>query len=141
MNATFSETACLIDAATVRAITGRDSETLTQMAEGQSLFGAFNWVWNVAQSPTGRAERRFWLTEVIAPDKAAGLDLPVVLQKILGGRHSYRAAEAGQLLMVDDMTIFRLHRAGLLQGPIVGRTRHITRDSLEQFLTERLILK
>ena len=135
----FDDTTRLVPASLVRSLTGRHGEEIVEMAEGQSLFGEFNWVWNVALG--GRPERRFWLTEIIAPELAQNQTTAQVIAHILGQKKLFRSSEVGQLMLIGDPHLFALCRANELRGEIVRRTRWITRASLEKFLTDRLILK
>lgn len=133
LNLAISQRTALLDTATVRAALGVDVDTVVAKVEA----GEFVWVWNVAVDADGPMKRRFWARELREPAAVASLELKDVLRELLGQRENFRATEVGQLLLVDDATVFRLFECGALKGELVGRVRHIWRASLERFLTQR----
>ncbi len=134
----------LVGIETARAALGVDAEEILARIEE----GRLRWAWDISvrTDPARRAadtnvrELRLWVRELIAPDWCMAFGSAEVVARVLGQtRHQWRAAEVAQLLLCSRSVVKRLVDAGELAGPIQGRARWITRDSLASFLQRRLL--
>lgn len=113
---------------------GLDNEAVLARAESQ-----YRWVWNITVSGrAGQVRRlRFLAAEIADPDQVKNLELPQVLQTILGGKQNFHPGEVGRMLRISRRTRLDLDRAGAL--PRSPGCRCYSRTALEGFLTERLL--
>lgn len=124
----------LVDISVAKYLLNVDSSTVYNMV----LAGDLRWVWNVSGSAAGR-DLRFWMGELLA--RACTLDQPTVIEAIIGsGRGEFISGiTVAQTLDVDRAQILRYVATGELQGKVDGNVRRITRASLRDFLTRRLL--
>lgn len=127
----------LVGMDTVKAIKGFDSETIWTHVEN----GDYLWVWDVSAAPAGpdhQRELRFWARQFLTPGH--GLLTSEVVDMVIGtSAPRLRAAFVAHLLIVSHAHTMRLVRRGALEGPLIGHTQFISRESLARFLTIRLV--
>lgn len=119
-------------------LTRKPVDVVVAMADGGDLIdGRYLWVWNVATNPVGEIrDLRWWIGEVLWPERQSGKTLDQVIDFILPNRRrEFAAGEVCSLLQIRRPTLMEL-RAELL-----GDLRHggsfYPRSGLVRFLTNR----
>lgn len=131
LNLKLHQRTALVTVETARSVKGVDAQTILGMIDTGELPFAFN----IATQNAVR-EIRLWARDLIAPD--ARIPLSTAIEAIIGtARPQLRAGEVAHILVCHGATIMRMVDLGLLSGPLVGHTRHITRESLASFLYQR----
>lgn len=128
----------LVKTDTVRHFTGLSADAIYERADGNSLFGGYTWVWNVAADPSGEIrDLRFWAREIVAPETVKGWNLDRVIKAILPPKRSqYPAGEIyTTLLSVSRPSLMKLRSE--LNGQLAANSSFFPREGLEQFLRNR----
>ena len=132
----LSRRTVLVSVEVARAVLGVDAETIY----GQIDCGGIRWAWDIACQPREIREVRVWARELIAPDTAGELQRGAVIEAVIGThKERLRAVEVGQLLICSRPHIHKLVATGDLAGPLAGGTQYIERESLAQFLNNRMM--
>jgi predicted DNA-binding transcriptional regulator AlpA len=141
----FHARTALVTIDTVKSVLGLSTDDIHERIEDGRLF----WVWDISVGHHQNRELRFWAREIVtfSLHQAPGsLRVPVLTQAldaIIGhSRPRLRTREIADLLHISRPTIMRLIGQGHLIP--VGQITHpntiwISRDSLIQFLTNRLL--
>lgn len=114
-----------------------DADTVCEMVDD----GRVLWVWDVSARP-GRARLlRFWFGELLAPALQRSLRVEEVLAAVIGHEteRRLRTRTVAEILGLRRQSVSDLVAGGCLRGPIEGHTQWILRESLEEFLRERLV--
>ncbi len=128
----------------VRAVLGLDARGVLEEVES----GRLRWVWDISAHQGRRCARtghrvrelRFWVGELMAPHFCHALQPSQAIALMLGShRQLWRTREVMQHLLCSQSIVTRLVDQGELTGPLRGRTRWVTRRSLERFLFRRLL--
>ena len=124
----------LVSVETVAALAEIHPESVVYMCEA----GAYRWAWDFGTGD--RREIRIWVGEVMSRSHA-GLPLTDVLRRVIGHETEplLRASTVCAMFAVPHPTIHRLVAAGQLRGPLDSNIQWITRASLQEFLTRRLL--
>lgn len=128
----------LVKADTVRHFTRLGLSEIRDRADGDSLFGGFVWVWNVAADPSGEnRDLRFWAREVVARETIRGWDLDRVIKSILPLKRSqYPAGEVRDTVLgLSGQSLMRLRPE--LNGQLAANSSFFPREGLEKFLRSR----
>lgn len=128
----------LIKVDTVKHFTGLSADAIYERADGDSIFGGYAWVWNVAVDPAGeQRDLRFWAREIVAPETVRGWDLERVIKSILPVKRSqYPAGEVyTTLLSISRPSLMRLREE--LNGALGANSSFFPREGLEKFLRSR----
>lgn len=128
----------LIKLDTVRHFTTFGPDEIRARADGDSLFGGYVWVWNVAEDLNGEnRDLRFWAREIVAPETVKGWSLDRVLKSILPARRSqFPSGEVcNALLSISRPSLMRLRPQ--LNGTLAANSSFFPREGLEQFLRTR----
>jgi hypothetical protein len=130
--------AVLVDVNTVTALWSLPPATVLAMIE----CGQIRWAWDVSVHHGPRREIRVWLRELFDPLAARILSARGVVESVIGHATEprLRATTLRRMIMVPPMTIHRLVEVESLRGDVAGGVLWITRASLVEFLTQRLIL-
>lgn len=116
-------------------VLGYDADSVVMMAES----GRLRWVWDVSVHQAVKRELRFWMGELLNPTQPRNTG--DVIQAVIGHETQprLRAVTVGHTLLVRRPTIHALVHTGALTGPLVGGVQWIDRNSLEEFLRNRLL--
>jgi len=128
----------LVKVDTVRHFTGLSADAIYERADGDSLFGGYVWVWNVAADPAAdQRDLRFWAREVVAPETVKDWTLDRVIKSLLPPKRSqYPAGEIyTTLLSISRQSLMRLR--GELNGQLAVGSSFFPREGLETFLRKR----
>ena len=128
----------LADIKGVRLLTRKSDDAIYKMSDGGDLVeGRYQWVWNLAVNPAGQiVDLRWWIGEVLAPQRQAALTLAQVIDFILPkARRDFPAGEVRSLLLVSRPTLAEL-RAELL-GDLRDGGSFYPRAGLVNFFTTR----
>jgi hypothetical protein len=128
----------LIKADTVRHFTRLGLNEIRERADGDSLFGGFIWVWNVAADPDGEMrDLRFWAREIVAPETVKGWSLDRVIKSILPTKRSqYAAGEVRDTVLgLSGQALMRLRSE--LNGQLAANSSFFPREGIENFLRDR----
>lgn len=116
MNPDAANMSPLADIKGVRLLTRKSADAIYAMSDGGDLVeGHYQWVWNVATDARGEIrDLRWWIGEVLAPQRQAALTLDRVINFLLPQqRREFPAGEVQALLLVSRPTLMEL-RAELL---------------------------
>lgn len=131
------------------ALMGIDAARVLLCADEDSVMamidhGHLRWAWDISVSGGPLREVRIWIQCVVARQRGLpqpGRALGDVIPEVIGvtTRTRLQASKVRDLLNCSQQHIQRLVEAGALQGDVEQRTRWVTRESLERFLTVRRI--
>lgn len=139
---TLSQRTALVTVDTARAVRGVDAETILAEVD----CGGLAWAFDIGRQPGGsdvdrRRELRIWAPCLDATGAQPEGGARAVLDQVIGThRGTLRGSEVERLLCCSAAHVKALHESGELRGEIVGRTRHITRESLAEFLKRRRVV-
>lgn len=117
-------------------ILGWDQSTIMEMVQSGGLL----WTWNVASDLGGaRAEWRFWIGELVAPDTQRTQKLDQVVECVVGKREMVDLSvfSVKELLRVSRQQVHRLIETNQIAGRISNHVGWVPRASLVGFLKNR----
>jgi hypothetical protein len=126
----------LVDVNSVMQMLCVSAESVYELVDG----GDLRWVWNVSEKPDGTRLLRFWVGELM-PSHRPACSLPEAIAAVIGHPHETNLSRrtAGDILLLRSPSIKSLVDGGELLPPTQFDTGHITRASLVEFLTRRLV--
>lgn len=122
----------------VALLTRKSISAIYAMADGGDLVeGKYLWVWNVATDPNGKIrDLRFWVGEVLAPERQQQLTLAQVIEHIVPpARREFPAGEVCRLLQVRPITLSELRVE--LNGVLRSNSGFYPRAGLVRFFETR----
>lgn len=129
--------AVLVDVNTVVALWSLPPSTVLAMIE----CGQIRWAWDVSTHGAHR-EIRVWLRELFQSTSVRTMGAREVVEAVIGytAEARLRASTVRRMVMVPHVTIHRLTELGQLEGSVEDGKLWISRASLADFLTRRLIV-
>jgi hypothetical protein len=130
----------LVTVETARCALGVDTDSILAMLDD----GTLRWAWNISAGSQLR-EIRIWARDVITYQTGLGPERlhssTEVIDSVIGTqRDRLSSVEISTHILICSRDLAGdLVRLGQLRGDLVGHTQWITRDSLVQFLTRRLL--